>query len=398
MKRIIALVLGLIMVIGCLPAMAQGDAAQMEVALIAVKGKVDIPEELSEFDSSSYTMDGKITYNFSWYDKDHTASIDINCDELGRIRSYHYYSDDMYKTSESNQLATVTRDEVAQYANKFMAKLLPETTMGEGDVLFCDAERITASVSSSGTRYYIPYKRIKEGVYVDGNVANINILATGNDMVVSNVSCSYDYDTQFKVETELADFEPATTYESGFPAELVYVKNYDDEGKPYTKLVYRFKDSVAGYISAALGDVIEKDENNGYEVYTTEAMAEDSVNMKAMAGGLTKAEIAELDTVAGLKTAEEIEKTTRGITALKMDKGMKLQETAIRKADESYFMGLTFSHSPVETMEKAAAVIESIGTFNVWAFGVGMLSLLILIVVPKFLKKFPPSELSVALP
>ncbi len=59
------------------------------------------------------------------------------------------------------------------------------------------------------------------------------------------------------------------------------------------------------------------------------------------------------------------------------------------------FMGLTFSHSPVETMEKAAAVIESIGTFNVWAFGVGMLSLLILIVVPKFLKKFPPSLIAV---
>ena len=59
------------------------------------------------------------------------------------------------------------------------------------------------------------------------------------------------------------------------------------------------------------------------------------------------------------------------------------------------FMGLTFSHSPVETMEKAAAVIESIGTFNVWAFGVGLLSLLILIVVPKFLKKFPPSLIAV---
>lgn len=59
------------------------------------------------------------------------------------------------------------------------------------------------------------------------------------------------------------------------------------------------------------------------------------------------------------------------------------------------FLGLTFTHSPVETMEKASAVIESIGTFNAWAFGAGMLSLLILIIIPKFLKKFPPSLIAV---
>lgn len=341
MKRIIALVLGIIMVLGCVPAMAQGDAKAMEAALIAVKGKVEIPAELSEFDSSSYKMDNRITYNFSWYDKDRTASIDINCDELGRISSYHYYSDDMYKTHESNQLATVTRDEVAHYANNFVAKLLPETTMGEGDVLFCDAEKITASVSESGTRYYIPYKRTKEGVYVDGNVANVSILATGDDMVVSSVSCSYDYETQFKVETELADFDYIQAYEGKFPGELVYAKHYDDKGEPYTKLVYQFKDMEAGYISAALGEVVERDKDSGNRVYSSGGVEEDSTNTK-FESMLTPEEMGELDAVAGLKKVEDVEKTIRSITALKLEKDMKLQESNIRKSDDNYLMTLRF--------------------------------------------------------
>ena len=354
MKRFIALVLSLAMVLGCVPVMAQGDAKAMEAALIAVKGKVDIPAGLNEFDSSSYTMDGKVTYNFSWYDKDRTGSVDVNCDELGRISSYHYFSDDMYKTHESNQLATVTRDEVAQYANSFVAKLLPETTMGEGDVLLCDAENITASVSEIGTRYYVPYKRTKEGVYVDGNVANVNILATGNDMVISNVSCCYDYDTQFKVETELADFDPATAYEENFPAELVYTKEYDNESKAYTKLVYRFKDMNAGYITVALGEVVEKDANNGYEVFNS-TMEEDYAADKLMSSGLTKEELTELDNVAGLKKVEEIEKTIRSINVLKMDKSMKLQQSNIRKTDETYFMSLTF-HADGDDYDRTLSV------------------------------------------
>ncbi len=59
------------------------------------------------------------------------------------------------------------------------------------------------------------------------------------------------------------------------------------------------------------------------------------------------------------------------------------------------FLGLTFTHSPVETMEKAAEVISTIGTFNVEAFLIGMLSLFVLIITPKFLKKIPPSLIAI---
>jgi SulP family sulfate permease len=61
------------------------------------------------------------------------------------------------------------------------------------------------------------------------------------------------------------------------------------------------------------------------------------------------------------------------------------------------FLGLTFSTSPVETMEKVQACIESIGTFNAQALLVGVVSLAVLIVWPFFKKldKIPPSLVAI---
>lgn len=59
------------------------------------------------------------------------------------------------------------------------------------------------------------------------------------------------------------------------------------------------------------------------------------------------------------------------------------------------FLGLTFVNSPVETMDKAAEIVRCIGTFNYQAALIGILALAILIIVPKFLKKIPPSIIAI---
>lgn len=59
------------------------------------------------------------------------------------------------------------------------------------------------------------------------------------------------------------------------------------------------------------------------------------------------------------------------------------------------FMGLTFDESPIETIDKLKEVISCISTFNVEAFLIGFLSLAILIISPKIIKKIPPSLIAV---
>lgn len=61
------------------------------------------------------------------------------------------------------------------------------------------------------------------------------------------------------------------------------------------------------------------------------------------------------------------------------------------------FLGLTYTDGlkPIETFEKIEANIESISTFSPWALLIGLISLTILIIYPKFEKKIPPSLIAV---
>ncbi len=59
------------------------------------------------------------------------------------------------------------------------------------------------------------------------------------------------------------------------------------------------------------------------------------------------------------------------------------------------FMGLTFTKSPVESMEKLKEVFSCISTFNWQAFVIGLVSLAILIFWPKKLQKIPASLIAV---
>lgn len=59
------------------------------------------------------------------------------------------------------------------------------------------------------------------------------------------------------------------------------------------------------------------------------------------------------------------------------------------------FMGLTFEHAPIETLEKVSEVVHRIGTLNPMALAVGFTALLILIVWPRFFKTIPPSLIAV---
>ena len=59
------------------------------------------------------------------------------------------------------------------------------------------------------------------------------------------------------------------------------------------------------------------------------------------------------------------------------------------------FFGLSFSHSPIETIDKVKEIVASAGTINIEATIIGGVTLLILVLLPKVLKKIPPSLIAV---
>ena len=59
------------------------------------------------------------------------------------------------------------------------------------------------------------------------------------------------------------------------------------------------------------------------------------------------------------------------------------------------FFGFTFNEAPIETIDKVKEVVACFGTINIEATVIGGVSLLILIVSPKFLKKIPASLIAI---
>ncbi|MBP3560070.1 MAG: STAS domain-containing protein [Clostridia bacterium] len=59
------------------------------------------------------------------------------------------------------------------------------------------------------------------------------------------------------------------------------------------------------------------------------------------------------------------------------------------------FFGLTFNEAPIETIDKVKEVVACFGTINIEATIIGGVSLLILIVSPKLLKKIPASLIAI---
>lgn len=59
------------------------------------------------------------------------------------------------------------------------------------------------------------------------------------------------------------------------------------------------------------------------------------------------------------------------------------------------FFGLTFSHSPIETVDKIKEIVASAGTINFQSAIIGGITLLVLVLLPKVFKKVPPSLIAI---
>lgn len=343
-KRILGAILSLAMAISVIPsALADTDVAAMEKALTTVKSRIEIPAELTEFRSNSYEYDGAARYSFTWSEKDGDDSINVSCNGSGQLLSYSYNVGGNYRGEQ--KLPSVSKDAASAAAETFLAKAAPETVSDENDRL-----KFVSAHGGYNDSYSVEFEREKNGVTVADNTATIHTeLDEDGKIYVSYAYINYSYGAKFEDEAEKIE-SPEEKYEETYPAELIYRSKYDYElyrssGKYEPQLVYRVKDGAAGYISAYTGEVVEREyEKYGDRNAAMESMAVAEDEGAYSGGGLTKREIAELETVAGLYTASEAEKFLKSVPQLKIDKDYKVTNSSVRTTgegeDKSYTLSL----------------------------------------------------------
>lgn len=341
MKKLLSTILCLTM-LSSLPVSAAADP--MADALAAVKSRITVPAELTEFDSTKMEYNGETSYDFTWSQKDGVSTMNVDCDQYGRITDYSYW-DGNFEDRDDNRLSPYTKEDAQKCAMDFLKKALPDAFGETSDLVLCN-DSSGGYFSGNGINYNFHYSRTYDGITVENNYVSVIVTATQDGLNVRSMTSDYNYDTEFIIPDKTIE-NPEDAYKTAFPINLRYVKDYEKTGESKTdatSLEYYIKDA-GGYISAATGEVKEPKE---YDVPILYDNAKESMATADAGGGdmrFTEQEQKELDNIAGLKSASEIEKILRSYSDLKITSAMKLKNTYISKYDEedNYVMHLSFS-------------------------------------------------------
>ncbi len=360
MKKTLALILSLLVSLSAVSGFADGlTSGAMESALLNVKQRVDIPPKLTEFTSSVREQKGDNYYSFNWEDADMTSNLSVRCDSKGRISEYYLYDS---KLESESVFSDITKKQVMEYADNFMRKLAPEAFYASDDCLIMDKN----SISANGRQTYsIYFDRYKNGVKVKDNRSNISVYIVDNNMYVRNVSINFDYDAQFEAaETVISGAEDK--YFEKFPIELIYRDEYDysvlTNGEPEKEIImlYRIKDNEAGYISAGTGEIIKEE-----SVYFGTSNKNESMSDSAMGGGsgspaLTEKEIAELETIEGLISKEEILNILKKLPLIDYDASLQINSFRIfSDKNGDYFINISSSNNNENNRRSFSAKINA---------------------------------------
>ena len=302
MKRTICVILSAIMLLMQMNVVLAEDKS-MEKALISVKGKVDIPEYLDEFETgSSEHGSGRRQYSFGWTSKEKENSIYIESDGEGRILSFSEYNPDWNNTDGSLRIDTSFKAEEAEtFAKEWLLKAAPELYK-EGDKPV--SEGLGGTLNPRSTRYSFSFKRVKNDVKVKDNAARVTVIKTENGFCVSDAYISWDYDASFSsADSDIGVEEAEKLFTKELPMELIYRKTYED------KYLLEYVSNGTVYINAEEGKEEEEDKKEA-QAYPTlkESATMDAANI---AGGgssarLTQVEIDELGKAAALKSTDEL--------------------------------------------------------------------------------------------
>ncbi|MBO5099635.1 MAG: S-layer homology domain-containing protein [Clostridia bacterium] len=324
MKKILSITLTILILLSSFTVLAQDNIA---VSLASVKSKIEVPANLSEFDSSVSTRKDKTIYRFNWYNSDRSESLSVTATETGIITNYSYYSNDMYNRADK-QLSSFTRNDAQLMADNFLKKAIPEAFTDTDIFVY---KNISVDFSENGTSYSVLFNRELEGIEVIGQTATVDILVKGENAIVTNMHTSFDKITYEDIKNGKAYIEnKEEVYKAVFPAELMYVKKkYDD--KEFS-LVYRLKGGN-GYISAFTGEKVEP--FSDAELYLKNESMSDSV--AGMGGSeFTPQELKELENVKNLISVEDAVKLIKSESLFNTNKNSKVISSRYNKLDGKY--------------------------------------------------------------
>ncbi|MBH1941422.1 S-layer homology domain-containing protein [Mobilitalea sibirica] len=305
----------------------------LEAAIKAVKGKITIPKEYSEFDYYFYgsTSYADTYWNLTWRNPKDSSYIQVSCDKNNHITHYSKYD----YSAKSTGIPKYLKKELKSTADQFIKQIAPQISS--------KVEYLDANYESiySGT-YNYSYQRKENGVSFPDNKVNVSVNSVSGEVMSASVQWLYDV-TIPKADTKLTKEEAAKIIGENLKMELVYrtdyYRIYDSNKKDYVQKAYLVYEPNPGYISvdAKTGKVyltrsewIDKTRYAGSGDYEKEEAVNDMA--KTASDVLTEEEIAKINELEELITKDKaIEKVTKN-SYLYIDKNLMSYNAYLNKS------------------------------------------------------------------
>lgn len=358
-KRIINLSLIICLVLSTisLPAFgADEDGKGLKQAITEVKNIITVPDDYSNFNSSSTERDtssGKIKiWRLDWKQKDGgDDSISASVGEDGFLYEYNKYSGN----ETSNSLAKVTKDNAQAVADEFLKKAIPDYY---GQLKIVDSN---SNISSTQDYDFVYQGFINE---VPVNFGNINI-------GVNKYTGEVNYYNGENLDTKGIQYPSIDGVIEQASAQKAYIEKIGVDLKYYSYYDYSQKKMkiFAGYSIGGNGDnAIDAKTGQAVSLYRESRLynIKDSVSganadnsIAVMNEKLTEEETAEVNNVADLITKEKAESTLRETFDI-ITSNMKVKNTSLNKRtmDNKYIWNVSFDGAYGEVDAKSGEIIS----------------------------------------
>jgi hypothetical protein len=315
---------------------ATASSAELEKIITAVKSKITVPSELSNFSYNYYSGSGNsYVWNLSWSNKDGSKTIYVNSDSKGHIFNYSYNTDKAYKP-------VYLQEELKSKADAFIKSIASDIT---GKLQYTE----TSSASTYNGTYTYQYQRVENGIPMPDNTVSVGVnYQTGE---VTNYSANWLYDVSIpgsavKITKEDAAAKIGKNIKMTLSYQSAYVKNADGKSSTIKAFLVYSPDNSYIAVDAVSGKVYTT-QNQWVTTSSDQATAAET-KAKDAGTGFTPEEVKEIESIKGLITKTDAIKAIKNNTKLLFDKNMTSVSANLYKRnsdsrDASYVWNINFS-------------------------------------------------------
>lgn len=350
MKKAISLVLAAVLTasVGVVAYADETDSA-VKSKLAAVKSRIEIPEEFSEFTYSVNTRSTADIYTFSWETERGDGYGKINASICGSVlTSYSIYRSNYSNWSGSAKLADMTKSELYSAAVKTVKKLNPTVA----DSISVDKDSISMSVYGNTASFSLT--RTANKLPVANDTGRITLDKNTGELISFNIS--WHPNAAFEKADKAISLDKAwDSYEKMIALEPQYEVYYDYESDSWeSRLVYKQTDY--GDINAFTGNKSNFQEDAYYGEDAEMAAAADEANPATGAadnGMFTEKELKELNVELPYGTEKAVVDLVKDNKYLTYSNGMRMEYSYLTKGKRNdntdrYMFTASFSNDVME--------------------------------------------------